>query len=383
MVSTKNQSQVARKISSFSIILVTFFNAIVCSAEPASIYKLQDTVHYRKSGSSEFKPMADIELKMGKGWAVKLFKPGARVSILCPPPPPPSQASQIRERYNAGSSDLIIEISTACPSVTPLLGEDEKLKGGFEQGIPYVISPRYTLVSEDRPILRWNHVKDVTAYKVTLYQEGEPLPIGSREIERISSPASNLGFDVTTVLGIEVATSKYPFDEQLKNGDVYRLEIVAIRKGNAVLQPEISSKERIDQSKYSSSFGISGLRFMHGNLKETIKKEIGKVQEDSTIDPITKQLMIAQLYKNQNFSAKAIQTLEDIVENSKARHPDVYYKLGTFYAQSGLISLAKSAYEKALVGSKRELAQRDLLELCTLMGEDKNAILCKQIMQDI
>ncbi|MCA1995312.1 MAG: hypothetical protein LDL41_25180, partial [Coleofasciculus sp. S288] len=216
-------------------------------------------------------------------------------------------------------------VSNICPSNANEREITRLRSGGNNPQIPYIISPRYTLLLNNQPTFRWNAVEDVESYTVTLYE------VGVSEDHRLWEES------------VRSTAMQYPPDQQpLKTGVDYKL-VVKADNGRS------SKEEEVDFSDYDSiERGVSGLNFrlIEQNLGESVQSLAEEnTQQQSAEDG--KLLIQAYLYAGNGLFAEAIEILEAAVETG-TQAPDISRSLGDFYAWSGLNLLAEKFYLKAI-----------------------------------
>jgi tetratricopeptide (TPR) repeat protein len=266
----------------------------------------------------------------------------------------------------SGRRDKIEPVTNICGLRDPFLGDPTEIRlGGNNPLIPYIVSPRYTLLLENRPTLRWNAVEGAIRYTVKLYREEllEDIPVWQRSVE-----------STEPIEGVEEFS--YPSEEKpLEAGADYRLLVEADNDRR-------SQEEKIDIDEYDiESRGVSELRFrllgevQAQSVREAIE-EITQRQSPSDDDLIT----LALHYAENNLYAEAIEILNSVVKND-SKKPELYRILGDFYAQSGLNLLAEESYLKAIEKAKETqevleeaLAHQDLGELYMKMHEPSDDV---------
>lgn len=177
--------------------------------------------------------------------------------------------------------------------------------------IPYVISPRRTLLLNGRPIIRWNPVKDATSYTVI-----------------VKGPSGYLWQNEVTENEVF-----YPGEPILKPG-VYYTIIVDANTGASSLDDEnlVQGFEVINESD----------RLNLQNAAATIE---ATTEEES--------LKLAKLYRENSLRSEAIAILEKLAATG-SDNQEIYQLLGKLYREIGLVNLADQYNQKAvdLAGSK-------------------------------
>jgi hypothetical protein len=207
-------------------------------------------------------------------------------------------------------------VSDGCGSETPTQNRPNSPRvrpRTPNESIPYIISPRNTVLLTNRPILRWNAVPGVTRYQVRLQ-------------------------DASLTLDWQIETSKtqieYSGKPPLKSGSYY-LVIVETDKG-------VSSEE---EQGNDLSFTL-----LDAQKAELVRAEIAQLKQQKLTQE-AEGLALAYLYQSHDLKAEAIELLEGLVKR-ESQTAAVYQLLGYLYLHMGLSQQAKSPYLKAL-----ELAQ--------------------------
>ncbi|OUC14542.1 MAG: hypothetical protein B0A82_11435 [Alkalinema sp. CACIAM 70d] len=206
-------------------------------------------------------------------------------------------------------------VSSGCQSTAnPAIKFDNNPRGPSrspqDSTIPYIISPRDTMLLDSKVILRWNPVKGAKYYIVCI--EGEKV---------------NWAIQVTKP---EVA---YRGEPPLKPG-IYWITVLA------------------DNGESSTSDVPVEFRILNQETALQVQSAVQQLKQQS-LDPEATALALAHLYRSYGLKAGAIEVLEKVI-NSGSQISAVYQLLGDLYKQTGLISFAKNQYLKALKLSEAE-----------------------------
>ncbi|MEG4128469.1 tetratricopeptide repeat protein [Microcoleus sp. Pol1B3] len=214
-------------------------------------------------------------------------------------------------------------------------------RGPLDALIPYIISPRRTLLLNDRPKLRWNKVPGVDTYTVSLVK-------GDRAIWE------------TKLNGNEVV---YPGAPQLEPGIEYLL-VVKAENGRT------SEEEKL---------GDRSFRMLPTTQKQLVRGAIDLINDRKMADT-TKALQRAYFYIGSDLKSEAIETLEALVATG-IQEPLAYRKLGDLYWQEGVTLLAESNYLKAheLASAAKDIGEQAQLEealggIYGAIGEKQEAV---------
>lgn len=312
---------------------------ILVMAEPAlarsaRIDSSTGRVLLKRENWSDFYPVA-AGTKLNQG---DLIKPdiGVKVIVVCP------DLSKRRAIAGVPSGMKII-----CPIWEALIAKAPPAQGtlgGTDQQIPYMITPRHTLLLSNTPTFRWNAVPNATQYAIKLLD-----PTG-----------------VIWQQKVKKATVIYPGNPPLKPGISYSL----------VVQASTGSS--------SNSEGTSNIdfRILRKSEVKTVESEVAKITRLGLSKRVN-ALMLANFYssytlpqkaikaygltartfKSYNLSAEAIATLSALVQQGE-RSPIIYRTLGDIYWQTGLANLAAEHYLQAieLVQTPKDLEQWTLAQ---------------------
>ncbi len=180
--------------------------------------------------------------------------------------------------------------------------------------IPYIISPRATLLLTDKPILRWNGATGANRFRVTVRGRG------------LNWTAE---FDRDRVCQGNICEVVYPGDPPLQPGVGYKLVIST------------------DTNRSSTEDTTPRLGFNlidQGDAEEV--KTIAQRIEKQDLSNQTKVLFLARRYADYNLIAEAIETLEKLPKDKKIA--PVYRLLGDLYRRIALILEAEVQYLEAV-----------------------------------
>lgn len=208
-------------------------------------------------------------------------------------------------------------VSDACGSGMSILTRPNSRRTvprALNETIPYIISPRNTVLLTNRPILRWNAVPGATRYKVRVQDAGLTLDW--------QTETSNTQIE-------------YPGEPPLQP-DSYYLLIVETDKGDS------SEEEQGNDLSFT---------LLDAQKTESVEREVAQLKQQQLTQD-TEGLALAYLYQSYDLKAEAIELLEGLVKRG-SETAAVYQLLGDLYLQVGLNQQAKSPYLQAL-----EIAQR-------------------------
>jgi hypothetical protein len=234
-----------------------------------------------------------------------------------------------------------VSLDNICPGVSdPKVGPDlERFRyGGTDRNIPYVISPRYSMLRDPRPTLRWNAVPKTQRYSVELFNDRS-----SKVICKISNTTGVINRNIVSV-PFDGCNDENSYPYILKPGNFYRLRIIAHTPSGDIS----SEKDYIDCNEYrSEARNVSGIEFrILNNQKENELAKLLEKNNVDSVDPEEKLFVTTSLYDSYSLYSEAILELENSIEANPSI-PDNFIKLGDYYASSGLIDLALLSYERA------------------------------------
>ncbi|AOX01696.1 hypothetical protein BJP34_21650 [Moorena producens PAL-8-15-08-1] len=257
-------------------------------------------VDLKREGWSRFNPVPNYS-KINPG---DLLRPvsGVRVKVLC-------------ENGNTRSvpAGVTTGINALCPPPPIRNGSRPIVRPRLlNPYIPYIISPRATLILTDKPTLRWHDATDANSFTVTVRGRGLNW---TQEFSR----------DEVCQKGI----CQVVYPGRLKPGVSYKLVVEA------------------DTNRTSTEDSTGGLGFKR--IKSDQAKEIQVMArriKSQNLPKEFKALALAELYADYDLTAEAIETLEG-QENDQKIVP-IYRLLGDLYRRIGLVLEAEGPYSKAV-----------------------------------
>lgn len=310
-------------------------------AEPAGrINQIVGKVELKRPEWNDFRVVSSgTEIHVGD-----LIRPdaNAKVSVICP--------DQSEQPVPAGT---LSGLRGVCPNVPRSSGRGDNLApatiGGTNPNIPYIISPRHTLLINRTPTLRWNPVSGAKRYTV-----------------KILSPAGIVWQTETTQSEIQ-----YPGRPILQPGVPYSLVVqsdnLAISTTDTASSPEFrilrDAERSVVQTKIPSlpsskllmpavALGLSD--FYHYYTLPPAAEPAYRLSEAE-----------AETYR---LTAEGIETLLPLIKAGTSS-PSVYRMMGNLYWQTGLVQPAIVQYRKAIELGKKPEALEDLTEAQFRLGE--------------
>jgi hypothetical protein len=208
--------------------------------------------------------------------------------------------------------------------------------GGSDLNIPYVISPRYTKITQTMPELRW-HDTGLESYKVQICDLNgldRLTGLNCKDEEKPIVLKRSRNFYSIKKFHTEIAVANYPdISKPLLENEPYLL-IVKGEDNNLVSS---ANEPGIDINQYyrglDRGIGKPGIRFLVASL------------ENSKEQPSTATKVLSQKLVRESYYGYAINLLEQLENLYKG--VELYEVLGDLYAESGLNCMAKGAYSEA------------------------------------
>ena len=305
----------------------------------------------RKNASDEgFRVITRGPVSLSSGDQLKISL-GAIARVVCP------GQNAIVEKRGTGER---LSTQKICPTWravidkgAPPIGE----MGGKDAQIPYLISPRRSLILTSTPTLRWNPVAGATQYTVQIKNAQGIVwqtQVKTSQVTYPGTPALTPSILYTVI--IKTNTGKSSESE-------FGSQFLLLRSAELkTVQAETNLITQIDASPE-----IKALR-------------LADYYASYQLPEPTAYGLIEKTVKDYRLSANAIHTLETLLKISKPT-PLIYRKLGMLYTNIGVTLPAEQAYLKAIdsIQSPEDLEEWTLTavalgELYELAQERKQAI---------
>ena len=300
---------------------------------------------------SDFRPVA-VGTELNQGDQIKPTK-GARVRVTCP--------NFYQPFIPAGVPSGLKSI---CPVWQPIIFKAPPTSGtlgGTNSQIPYLITPRHSLVLSNTPSFTWNPVPNATKYTVKLLAQTEV--VWQKQVNKSSTiypgnPRLRAGTKYSLV--ITANTGKSSQDEGKLN-----LNFIVLNKSEiAAIQTEVTKIIKQEASQQVTALMLANF-YSRYTLPENTIQAYG---------------LTAQNFKSYSLSADAIATIEALLKQGK-QSPIIYRSLGDIYWQAGLTQKATENYLMAIKLAKaseyleeQTLALFALGEVYAATGNIKQAI---------
>ncbi|MBW4469569.1 MAG: hypothetical protein KME45_04105 [Stenomitos rutilans HA7619-LM2] len=248
---------------------------------------------------------------------------GVQVTILCP--------NGLQRSVKAVSG-----LGKVCPvwrTNAPRGTQDFNAEGGLDASIPYLITPRHSLLLSAKPLLRWHMVADASNYRV-----------------EVSSPTGTVGQAQTKDTQIAYA------GKPLEPGLVYTLVVMTNtdRSSREDTTPSGELAQALDfrvlRPAEATDVQIITAKLLRGKpINETTALMLATYYDDYVLpaNAIAAYELTPDNYQTYSLSAEAIAVLETQLQK-EPRSSVLYRTLGDLYWQTGLIRLAGNAYNTAI-----------------------------------
>ncbi|MDJ0601229.1 MAG: tetratricopeptide repeat protein [Crocosphaera sp.] len=296
------------------VIGLTMLMPTTARADNSNVLLDGKNVTYRRQANNEYNPAIigdayqdrDYLKVTPQGAALVLCRNGATWQV-----PPDNQAYKIGDHCPAS-------VSNNAPQRSWWQLVWDGLRGNLPNGVtnprtdeeisqlPYIISPRNTMILTERPSITWNDVEDTVSYTVQL-----------------------LGNDLLWVAQTDATTLRYPSAEaSLTPGVDYYLSVTT--------DTDLSSTEE-------NSIVIQVLPFPE---QERLKTTLNNLSKEN-LSPQSQAIIKASVYNNFGLYAETITALESYVNNNE-KSATAYQLLGEAYLNIGLLGQAKANYNQVL-----------------------------------
>jgi hypothetical protein len=257
-----------------------------------------------------------------------IFAKGASVELVCP-----AQGNQLKhETFKSPESGVERGFRQLCPSFVSGLVKDPPppgLLGGITADVPYIISPRHTLLLSDRPTLQWNAVPGATHYTVRLMGEKgivwEQTKVQTTTIRYNGQPPLGAGQRYSLMV------TAHPGKSSILDGTV-GVDFIILRQPEAeAIQAELEAIKQVGLSEAMTALKLADV-YADYTLPNQVLESYGLSKTD---------------FKSYHLTTAAIDTLQSLIKDGQ-ESPEIYRMLGDMYWQSGLALLARDAYLRSI-----------------------------------
>jgi Tetratricopeptide repeat len=243
---------------------------------------------------------------------------GSRVKVVCP------DLSQRSVKAGVPSGMKLV-----CPvwEVPIVKGKTSPgVLGGIDASVPYLISPRHTLLLNNSPSLYWNSVPGASLYTIQLNGINGKVKEYQSKANRFTLPTPLL------------PATHYWFTIQADTGEssqadgTSNLDFRILRPAEAsVVQAKATQILQQKLNKQATALLLAEFYSTY-SLPESVISNYG---------------LTSQNFRSYTLTAEAITVLETLIQQGD-QSPVVYRTLGDLYWQSGLYLMANETYRKAI-----------------------------------
>lgn len=344
------------KILVLGALVLGMAETTIAQSQPAVVYSARidsstGRIFLKRPDWSNFRPVS-VGTELNQGDQIKPDK-GVRVRVVCPNLSKPFVPIGVSSGLKTICPVWQAIISKAPPPAGTL--------GGTNPLIPYLITPRHTLLLNNTPTFRWNAIPKATQYTVTLQTSTGVVwqkQVKNNSLVYPGLPPLQPGKNYSLV--VKANTGKTSQDEGTSN-----LDFRVLRKSEAAaIQSEVTKITKLGLNEQVTALMLANL-YSRYTLPQ---------------DAIQAYGLTTDTFKSYNLSADAIATLETSAKIGK-ESTIIYRSLGDIYWQTGLAKKAIDNYLAAIKLAKSDedleekiLAQFALGEVCTAIDDNKQAI---------
>lgn len=322
------------KILVLGAVVLGMAETTIAQSQPAVVYSARidsstGRIFLKRPDWSNFRPVS-VGTELNQGDQIKPDK-GVRVKVVCPNLSKPFVPIGVPSGLKTICPVWQAIISKAPPPAGTL--------GGTNPLIPYLITPRHTLLLNNTPTFRWNAIPKATQYTVTLQTpKGVVWQKQTKNNSLVYPGIPPLQAGTNYSLVIKANTGKTSQDEGTSN-----LDFRVLRKSEATaIQSEVTQITKLGLNEQVTALMLANL-YSRYTLPQ---------------DAIQAYGLTTDTFKSYNLSADAITTLETLVKIGK-QSTIIYRSLGDIYWQTGL---AQKAVDNYLIAIKLAKSSEDLEE---------------------
>jgi len=301
------------KFTVFIVVLVTFFPVSVM-AQTAKIYSISGTgkVRIQREKRTDWIPVRQA-VDLDKGDQI-LPDRGVKVYVRCPDW---SKPVLVKAGVPSGMGSVCLSWVSRDYRGSQAAGT----LGGINSDIPYLITPRHSLLLSHTPLIRWHQVSGVTEYTIEV------------------TGATGLMWKTKTKETQLVYAGK-----PLAPGVPYSI-IIRTNTGKSSQDDNFNSEQKATNLEF---------RILGKSEADAVKLQAAKIVLGSVNNEVD-ALTLASFYNNYtlpqfetySLTSDAIAILESLAQQGK-QSALIYRTLGDLYWQTGLVRLAETNYLKAV-----------------------------------
>jgi len=306
-------------IRTLALVAISLLNRQTAIAETPYIDSVQGNVELKRKTVNEagFRVIKRGPVSLSVGDQLRLGS-GAVATIICPGKNKPREIRQAGERLG---------VQKLCPEWKAIVKKGPPpliAISGTNPQIPFLITPRRTLILDPKPTIRWNPVPGSSQYTVKIVNaQGIVWQTQVKESQVTYSGTSALQPGIPYSITIQTNTGKA---SQSEAGS----EFILLRDAEAkVVQAAVN---QIAQSDFNAD--IKALKLVDYYSTYEVPEPLAYGLSEKTA-------------KSYRLNADAIATLKTLIAQDK-QSPLIYRTLGDLYLQTGVMAPAENAYLRAI-----------------------------------
>ena len=309
----------------FNQSLIVLLSLVVVAAQPGSaiaqtayINEIKGKVELKRKTWSEFRPVSRVGTQLSDG--DQLRRASSAIAIIACPDGKKQPVRIAEERL--GLKQICLQWKVVISKGPPPLISI----GGVDAQIPYLISPRRTLLLSSTPTLRWHPIPGATQYTVQVIG-----PKGTVWQTQVQDP------QVT-----------YPSQPALQPGIPYSVIIQTSTGKSSQSETSTGTEFILLQSTEAKAVQAEVQQIRQGDLSDEVKAlKLAAYYRNYRVPQSSAYGLSEKTANGYRLSAEAIATLETLLAQGK-RSPLIYRTLGDLYLQTGVMNPAENAYLRAI-----------------------------------
>ncbi len=301
-------------------------------ARPAIIESVSGQVQLKRENWKDFH-LVSVGTNLEQGDQLKPIT-GSRVQVICPDLSKRSVKAGVSSglKVICPKQEVTIGVRGPSPGVLGGISASRKILSpgvlsGISTSIPYIISPRHTLLLNNFPSLYWNSVSGASYYTVQLNGPAGMLKEYQSKENHINLPKNSLLASEPYSFTVKTNTSRTSKEDKSSDLDFRVLgtsEAKFVRnKADQIIQKSLS--------KQATALLLAELYSTY-ILPESVINDYGLTSEN---------------FKTYTLTADAISNVYNLILHGE-QSPILYRTLGDLYRQSGLSLLTIGAYQRVI-----------------------------------
>jgi hypothetical protein len=294
------------------------------SAQTASIHSIsgKGRVRVQREKRTDWTPARQgTELRQGDQI---LPDRGVRIRVRCPNT---QQPVLVKAGVPSGLGSICIKWATRDARGS----QAAETLGGVNSSIPYLISPRHSLLLSNTPTIRWNSVINAAEYTVEVMSPTGLIWKVQTKNNQIVYAGKPLQAGVPYSVTVRTNTGKSSQDDRAPNRE----------------QPASNLEFRILRPSEAATIKAEATELSPNNEADAL--DLARLYSNFVLPEsvIQNYQLSADTYQTYSLTGDAIELLESLVRQGK-QSPIVYRNLGDLYWQIGLVTPAEANYLKAI-----------------------------------